>query len=79
MIIDTKVYSCRKCQSKDLVKDGTNSSGSSQYHCKACGAYGVLERKELATEEKKELICWMWMSCGPLSFVAKTKCGSGLP
>jgi len=56
MIIDTKVYSCRKCQSEDLVKNGTNASGSSQYHCKACGAYGVLERKERATEEKKELI-----------------------
>jgi len=54
MIIDTKVYSCRKCQSEDLVKNGTNASGSSQYHCKACGAYGVLERIERATEEKKK-------------------------
>jgi len=45
MIIETKVYSCRKCQSEDLVKNGANASGSSQYHCKACGAYGVLERK----------------------------------
>jgi len=34
MIIETKVYSCRKCQSEDLVKNGTNTSGSSQYHCK---------------------------------------------
>jgi len=56
MIIDTKVYSCRKCQSEDLIKNGTNASGSSQYHCKACGAYGVLKCKERATEEKKELI-----------------------
>ena len=56
MIIETKVYSCRKCQSEDLVKNGTDASGSSQYHCKACGAYGVLECKERATEEKKELI-----------------------
>ena len=31
-------------------KNGTNASGSSQYHCKACGAYGVLERTERATE-----------------------------
>jgi len=45
MIIETKVYSCRKCQSEDLVKNDTNASGSSQYHCKACGAYGVLEAK----------------------------------
>ena len=28
MIIETKVYTCRKCQSEDLVKNGTNSSGS---------------------------------------------------
>ena len=50
MIIETKVYSCRKCQSEELVKNGTNASGSSQYHCKACGAYGVPERKERAME-----------------------------
>jgi len=49
MIIETKVYSCRKCQSEDLVKNGTNASGSSQYHCKACGSYCVLERKKCAT------------------------------
>jgi len=28
MIIETKVYTCRKCQSEDLVKNGTNASGS---------------------------------------------------
>jgi len=55
-IIETTVYTCRKYQSEDLVKNGPNASGSSQYHCKACGAYGVLERKERATEEKKELV-----------------------
>ena len=56
MITESKVYTCRKCQSNDLVKNGTNASGSSQYHCKTCGAYGVLELKERSTEEKKELI-----------------------
>ena len=53
MIIETKVYSCRKCRSEELVKNGTNASGNSQCHCKACGAYGVFEHKERATEEKK--------------------------
>ena len=47
-----RLRSFRKCQSGDLVKNGTNASGSSQYHCKAYGAYGVLERK--ATREIKE-------------------------
>ena len=41
-------------QSEDLVKDGTNASGSSQYHCKACGAYGILERKERVSAWLKE-------------------------
>ena len=27
----------------------------------------------------KRLLCWRWRSCGPLSFVAKTKFGSGVP
>ena len=54
MIIETKVYSCRKCQSEDLVKNGTNASGNSQYHCKARGAYGVLERTERASDGRKE-------------------------
>jgi len=54
MIIETKVYSCRKCQSEDLVKNGTNASGSLQYHCKARGAYGVLERKERVSDGRKE-------------------------
>jgi len=54
MIIETKVYSCRKCQSEELVENGTNTSGSSQYHCKARGAYGVLERKERVSDGRKE-------------------------
>ena len=33
--------------------NGTNASGSSQYHCKTCGAYGVLELKERSTEDKE--------------------------
>jgi len=32
MIIETKVHTCRKCQSEDLVKNGTNASGSPLYH-----------------------------------------------
>ena len=40
-----------------LTRQIINASGSSQYHCKACGAYGILERTERATEGKKGLIC----------------------
>jgi len=72
MIIETKVYSCRRCQSEELVKNGTNASGSSQYHCKACGAYGVLECKERATEEKKELIMNVYQKRSSMRGIERT-------
>jgi len=53
-------YSCRKRQSEDLVKNGTNASGSSQYHCKACGAWGVLAPKERATGDMPGIERWLW-------------------
>jgi len=46
MIVETKVHRCRKCHSKELTKNGTNACGNQQYHCKTCGAYGVLEPRE---------------------------------
>ncbi len=56
MTIKTQVHTCRKCQSEDLVKNGTNASGSPLYHCKTCGTYGVLEPKQRYSEEEKEII-----------------------
>jgi len=56
MIVETKVHVCRKCHSKALIKNGKNTCGNLQYHCKACGAYGVLEPRKRYTEEKKALI-----------------------
>ncbi|WP_165742434.1 transposase-like zinc-binding domain-containing protein [Candidatus Thiosymbion oneisti] len=56
MILEKKVHVCRKCQSEDIVKNGANGSGSPQYHCKTCGAYGVLEPRQDYTEEEKEII-----------------------
>ena len=72
MIIEIKVYSCRKCQSEELVKNGTNASGSSQYHRKACGAYGVLERKERMMEEKKGLIINVYQERSSMRGIERT-------
>ena len=55
-IIEEKVYSCRKCGSSDLKKNGKNVCGNQQYHGKACGAYGVLEPRKRYTEEDQERI-----------------------
>ena len=52
-----KTYRCRRCGSAELVKNGHNASGSPQYHCKGCGAYGVLEPEASGySEEEKERI-----------------------
>ncbi len=72
MITESKVYTCRKCQSNDLVKNGTNASGSSQYHCKTCGTYSVLELKERSTEEKKELIIKVYQERSSMRGIERT-------
>ena len=53
-----KTYRCRQCESTALVKNGHNASGSQQYHCKSCGAYGVLEPqpKGYPDEEKRRIL-----------------------
>ncbi|HUN24577.1 MAG TPA: hypothetical protein PK299_15715, partial [Anaerolineales bacterium] len=36
MIIEQVTYSCRKCGSQNIVKNGHNASGNQQYWCKDC-------------------------------------------
>jgi transposase-like protein len=52
----TKQCICRKCNSTNIVKNGHNASGSQQYKCKDCGAYGVLEPRRGYTAEQREQI-----------------------
>ena len=42
-----QTFRCRKCNSEKIVKNGHNASGSQQYRCNACGAYGVLQPKRM--------------------------------
>ena len=53
-----KTYSCRQCQSENIIKNGHNASGNQQYHCKDCGTYGVLdpEPQGYSEEKKREII-----------------------
>jgi transposase-like protein len=53
-----KTYRCRQCGSAEVVKNGHNQSGSQQYHCKSCGAYGVLdpEPNRYADKEKRKIL-----------------------
>ena len=54
--ITVQTYTCRKCQSEDLVKNGHNRSGSPQYKCKACGTCRVLRPRHSYSEEDKQRI-----------------------
>jgi transposase-like protein len=56
MIQKTRTYRCRRCRSVDIIQNGRNRYGNQQYHCKACGAYGILEPKVRYTEVQKEPI-----------------------
>jgi IS1 family transposase/transposase-like protein len=53
MIQATTTYTCRRCNSINITKNGTNKSGNAQYHCKDCGAYLVLEPKHGYSAEQK--------------------------
>ena len=58
MIKETQTYQCRKCESKRIIKNGFNACGNQQYHCKDCGAYGVLDPQEkgYSEEEKQQIL-----------------------
>jgi IS1 family transposase/transposase-like protein len=56
MIQITLTYHCRNCHSTNIVRNGTNQCGNAQYHCKDCGAYGVLEPHQPYTQEMRDTI-----------------------
>jgi transposase-like protein len=67
-----KTHQCRQCGSTDLVKNGHNASGSRQYHCKACGAYLVLDPKERGyPEEEKERILRAYRERGSMRAIER--------
>lgn len=35
-------YTCRRCESPNIVRNGHDYKGSQKYHCKDCGRYGTL-------------------------------------
>jgi IS1 family transposase/transposase-like protein len=72
MITETKVYTCRKCHSHEITKNGTNGCGHPQYHCEACGAYGVLEPKVRYTEAEKTIILNAYQERSSMRGIART-------
>jgi transposase-like protein len=56
MIIDEITYTCPRCESSNLVKNGKNRYGNQQFRCKDCSKSGVLNPKNRHTEAEKERI-----------------------
>jgi len=72
MIAKLIVYNCRSCDSKNIVKNGHNASGSQQYVCKACGKRGVFEPKRGYTEAQKEQILSAYQERSSMRGVQRT-------
>ena len=56
MIIDEIPYTCRRCNSANLVRNGHNKYGNQQFLCKDCAKSGVLNPKHYRSEAEKEQI-----------------------
>ena len=39
-------YTCSRCKSPNVVRNGRDYKGSQKYHCKACGRYGTLNPQQ---------------------------------
>ena len=56
MIQETITYTCTRCGSTNIVRNGTNKCGNQQYHCKDCGAYRVLDPQTGYSDEDKQTV-----------------------
>ena len=56
MITEEKTYTCPRCGSVNLVKNGKNRYGNQQYLCKDCRKSGVLNPKHRYSEAQKAQI-----------------------
>jgi insertion element IS1 protein InsB len=54
MIVEIKIRHCPKCGSTDIIKNGHDYKGAQKHHCKACGAYGTLDKKRASAEAQQE-------------------------
>jgi transposase-like protein len=56
MISQIKTYTCAKCASANLVRNGKNGVGNPRYKCKDCSYCGVLESRLVSKSLKERAI-----------------------
>lgn len=54
MIVEIKT--CTKCDSSNLVKNGSNGVGNPKYKCKDCGFSGVIKSRRPSQDTKDKLL-----------------------
>ena len=53
MITQIIINHCPKCQSANIIKNGTTRAGKQKYQCKECGTYGTLNPTVAYSPERK--------------------------
>lgn len=56
MIQTIITYSCPKCGSPDLVKNGRDYKGDQKYHCKTCEGCGTLNARRGHAEPTRQQV-----------------------
>lgn len=56
MITTTQSYSCRVCNSANIVKAGKERNGNQKYKCKDCKTSRVVTLKPIYSPERREEI-----------------------
>jgi len=62
---------CPKCNSENIIKNGSIHNGKQKYACKDCNRQFVLEPTNCISEEKKELIDKLLLEKIPLAGIAR--------
>ena len=56
MSVEIKIKRCPRCESVEIIKNGTDYKGSQKYHCQACGSYGPLESQGRYRQKEQEQV-----------------------
>ena len=56
MIVEIQVRHCPKCNGVGIIRNGHDYKKAQKYHCKACGAYGTLDKKDTSARAQGQQV-----------------------
>lgn len=66
MIQSVITHRCTKCNSIDVVKNGTDYKGDQKFHCHTCGAHGTLNHRAVLILPASRHWCCERIENGPV-------------